>query len=300
MKTILITGSNGLLGQKLVKLLSGQGGHFVVATSLSANRMPHNESYLFELMDITNASEINYIFSKHQPDIIINTAAMTSVDVCEENRADCWKVNVEGPALLAAAANNIGARLIQISTDFVFDGLTGPYSEEATPNPVSFYGISKLEAERMTVAAAKRWSVIRTILVYGFNTNMSRPTFVQWVVNNLSENKSIRVVDDQFRAPTLDEDLASACIEAAARDVDGFWHVSGRDFLSIYDFAVMIAGIFGLDGSLITPVNSTELNEKGKRPPRTGFILDKAITGLGYNPCSLSEGLQKVRTQTGD
>ena len=291
MKKILVTGSNGLLGQKIIEILSGIESVGVIATSLNVDKIIDVKDYNFELLDLTNHVETAYIIQTHNPDIIINTAAMTQVDMCEEQKAKCWKINVEALKNLVKCSNDVKAHIIHLSSDFVFDGTGGPYTENDIPNPLSYYGISKWEGEKIIKERADKWTIVRTILVYGVNRT-TRSNIVLWVKNSLEAGKPIRVVNDQFRAPTLVDDLANACIEMAVREKEGIFHISGPEMMSIVDIAYKVAGYYKLDTSLITPISSAELNEIARRPRSTGFVLDKAKMEINYLPHSLEEGLK--------
>ena len=297
MKTVLITGSNGLLGQKLIEFLVDQHDCRVIATSKNPDNITHLTGYQFELLDITNSVEVEYIISKYKPDTIINTAALTQVDRCEEKRSDCWSVNVDAVNKIANIASKINAHLIHLSTDFIFDGYSGPYTETDEPNPLSYYGLSKLESEKRVQLLAKKWSIVRTILVYGVTHNMSRSNIVLWVKDSLENNKSIRVVVDQFRAPTLVEDLAWACGNIAFQEKEGVFHISGGEIMSILEIAHKVTDFFGLDRSMISQVSTAELNEKTKRPFKTGFVLEKARNELDYMPRTFQAGLEVVNKQ---
>lgn len=292
MKKILVTGSNGLLGQKIIEILTGIETVSIIATSQNVDKITDVKGYDFELLDLTNHLETKYIIQTHNPDTIINTAAMTQVDKCEEQKAECWKINVEALKNLVKCSNDVKAHLIHLSSDFVFDGTGGPYSENDIPNPLSYYGLSKLEGEKIIEDQSGKWAIVRTILVYGVNRKMTRLNIVLWVKNSLEAGKPIRVVNDQFRAPTLVDDLANACIEIGIREKTGVFHISGPEMMSIVDIAYKVADYYKLDKSLITPVLSAELNEIAQRPRSTGFVLDKAINGINYLPHTLEEGLE--------
>jgi len=295
MKKILVTGSNGLLGQKLVELLLDDKSVQLIACSKGNNRLKNHDNYVYEELDICNEKELRRIFLKYSPDSIINTAAMTRVDYCEENRTACRNINVNAVKFIVKLANKIGAHLIHLSSDFVFDGKNGPYKEEDKVSPPSLYGLTKLDGERIITDMSKYWSIIRTILVYGVNKDMSRTNIVKWIKDSMEEGKEIRIVKDQFRMPTLVDDLAMACINIARKRSFGLYHISGNEMMSIYDLSIRVANFFNLDKSLIIPVSTSELDEKAKRPPKTGFILDKAIKDLDYSPHTFEEGLGKLK-----
>lgn len=292
---ILITGSNGLLGQKLVELLQARG-EYLIATARGSSALPitHGE---FHTLDITDAAEVDRVASLTKPDAIINTAAMTQVDQCETEREACWKANVTSVENLVRASEKNNIHLVHVSTDFIFDGSDGPLLETAVPNPVNYYGESKLAAENVVLKSSARWSILRTVLVYGITKDMSRSNIVLWVKNSLEQGKTIQVVNDQWRTPTLAEDLAMGCYLAVAKKATGIYNISGKDFLTPYDIAVLTAEFFKLDKSLIRITDSTQFKQPAKRPPKTGFIIDKAKRELGYEPRSFKEGLQVLAEQ---
>lgn len=295
---ILVTGSNGLLGQKLTTRLQEDKDIFLIATARgrSALKISRGE---YHSLDITNRDEVESILRFTKPDVIINTAAMTQVDDCETQREACWKVNVTAVEHLVRCCQALHIHLIHVSTDFIFDGTYGPLDENAVPNPVNYYGESKLESERIIRNSSIMWSILRTVLVFGITNNMSRSNIVLWVMNSLEQQKNIQVVNDQWRTPTLAEDLAEGCYLAAMRRAKGIYNISGKDFLTPYDIAIRTAEFFKLDKSLITPTDSGKFTQPASRPPRTGFIIDKARKELGYEPHSFEEGLAILAEQIG-
>ncbi len=296
-KKILITGSNGLLGQKLVGLLAEMPNIELIATAKGANRLAFTEEYQFLSMDITDKNEIFSVINEIKPNIIIHTAAMTNVDQCESERELCWAMNVNAIEYLVKACEPIDCMFIHLSTDFIFDGENGPYDENALAKPISFYGESKLAAEKIILASKIRWSIARTVLVYGIVGDMSRTNIILWVKKSLEEGKSINVVTDQFRTPTLAEDLALGCWQIADNEATGIFNISGKDFLTPYEMALKTADFFGLDKNLINKADSSTFSQPAKRPPRTGFIIDKAAAVLGYKPHSFNEGIKIVAEQ---
>jgi dTDP-4-dehydrorhamnose reductase len=186
---------------------------------------------------------------------------------------------------------------IHLSTDFIFDGADGPYTEDAKPNPLSHYAATKLEGEQFTFASGLKWSVLRTIIVYGIADDMSRSNLVLWAKGALEKGQNINVVDDQFRSPTLAEDLAEGCVLCAEKKAQGIFNISGEKTYSILELVHKVADYWKLDKSLINPVSSATINQPAKRPPRTGFIIDKAKKILGYNPRSFEEGLAVLDAQ---
>lgn len=300
-KKILVTGANGLLGQKLIYKLKGRNDVALIATSIGESRIADKEGYTYESFDITDAVQTENMLKKYQPDTIINTAAMTNVDACEADKEGCWKLNVSAVENIIKACKKYQKdkhpQLIHLSTDFVFNGEHGPYKEEDAPDPLSYYAHSKLESEKIVQASDLNWAIIRTMLVYGIVDKMSRTNIVLWAKDALSKGQKVNVVDDQFRNPTLAEDLAEACISAAFKEATGMYHISGKDFMSILDLVYTVADFFKLDKSLVNPIKSNTLNQAAKRPAITGFILDKAYKDLAYKPHSFIEGLEILKGQ---
>jgi len=296
---ILVTGSNGLLGQKLIYKLVDIPGTEVIATSKGENRISNKKGYHYFSLDITNREEVQKLISEIKPDCVINTAAMTNVDACELDQPGCLALNVDAVTYLIEACKPIRSHFIHLSTDFVFDGKNGPYRESDKPGPLSFYAESKLQSEKLVAASGLNWAILRTIIIYGVVDNLQRSNLVLWTKNSLEEGKSINVITDQFRSPTLAEDLADACISVALKKAQGIYHISGpeSDIDSIINLVKKIAGFYGLDQSLIKPVTSAELKQPAVRPPKTGFILDKARQDLAYEPHSFLEGLKIVTQQ---
>ncbi|MEE4000921.1 SDR family oxidoreductase [Tenacibaculum sp. FZY0031] len=295
MKRVIITGSNGLLGQTLVNLLLEEKERYqVIGFSRGENRSGRSD-FDYVSIDITNEALFYDTLSAYKPDVIVNTAAMTNVDACETNKGACDKLNVEAVRCLKNYSEEHKTHLIHISTDFIFDGKAGPYKETDTPNPLSYYGVSKLKSEEILVKSTVSYTILRTILVYGKVYDMSRSNIVLWVKQMLEEGKEITIVNDQFRMPTYAEDLALACKISIDKKALGVFNISSNTLLSIYDIAQQIAEAFKLDKSLIKPISTVTLNQAAKRPAITGFDLSKTRKYLRINPKSFQEDLQKFK-----
>jgi dTDP-4-dehydrorhamnose reductase len=297
---ILLTGSNGLLGQKLVALLRQQPEVAVVATARGANRLADIYSDVrFVSLDVTDAAQVRQVLAEEQPTHLIHTAAMTQVDECELNQAACWTQNVTAVEYLASTCADLGIHLIHLSTDFIFNGLVGPLAEDAEPDPISHYGASKLAAERIVQATpGLRWAIARTVLVYGTVHGGGRSNIVLWVRDSLRKGQQIKVVADQWRTPTLAEDLALGCWLLAQHNAQGIYHISGRELLTPYQMAQQVVAFFGLDAALLEQVDASTFTQPAKRPPRTGFIIEKAERELGYSPRTFTEGIALLAQQS--
>ena len=294
---VLITGSNGLLGQKLLHKLREDDTVELVATSIGMNRVSEKEGYSYISLDITNENELKKVLMFENPEVIINTAAMTNVDVCEDRKEKCDDLNVNAVKYLSDLSTKINAHLIHISTDFIFDGENGPYSEYDIPNPLSYYGLSKLKSETVLLESNCCWTVLRTIIVFGVAENLSKGNIVLWAKEALEKGDSLNIVDDQFRSPTLAEDLADACILSFKNEKFGIFNASGKDIMSIYDMVERIAKYYNFSTNQLNRITTATLNQKAIRPLKTGFIIDKSIKELGYNPHSFEESLKIINEQ---
>ena len=288
---VLVTGSNGLLGQKLTDLFLQQPDWDLLATGAGGNRHPVLEGYRYQTLDITDSEGVEQLLMRELPDVVIHTAAMTQVDDCEFKRDECVALNVTAVENLARLSTKLGFHLVHVSTDFIFDGTKPMYKEEDAANPLSYYGWSKLEGEKRVIEFANSYSVLRTVLVYGKVADMSRTNIVLWAHGTLKQQKSANVVTDQFRTPTLAEDLAMGCFLAAAQRAQGIYNIAGKDYMSVIELVERVARFYGYSMDCINRVDSSTLNQPAKRPPITGLDITKALNTLGYQPHSFEEGL---------
>jgi dTDP-4-dehydrorhamnose reductase len=295
MNKVVITGSNGLLGQSLLNLfLKEKDNYNVFGFSRGKNRSGRAD-FTYISLDITNKEKLTEEILKIQPQFIINTAAMTQVDACETNKEACDLLNVVVVKWLAEISKKLNSHLIHISTDFIFDGKKGFYKETDKPNPLSYYGLSKLKSEEVIANSKIDYTILRTILVYGKVYDMSRSNIVLWVKEMLENNKEITIVDDQYRTPTYVEDLALACKVSVDKKATGIYNISSNKLLSIYEIAKQIAQVFDLDETLIKPISTATLNQTAPRPVKTGFDLSKTNKDLNLFPKSFKEGLQRFK-----
>lgn len=291
---ILITGSNGLLGQKIVEQCLKNNIDFL-ATSMGENRNDDCPKEKYLPLDITKEIEIIETFNSYQPTHIIHTAAITNVDQCEQDPDACNRVNTEAVKSLFVHAKSIKAHFQLLSTDFVFDGQKGNYNETDMVNPLSVYGVSKVNAEKILQEDPyMKWSIVRTMIVYGTANNLSRSNIICWAKNTLIAGQKLTIIDDQFRAPTWADDLAWACIEICRLKKIGVFHISGPETMSIFEIVSRIAKHFSLSTENLYRSNSLDLNQTAKRPPKTGFDLTKAKIELDYSPKTLEETLDFI------
>src|ERR1035437_4876005 len=290
-KRILVIGVNGMLGQRIIHFFSTRENIQLLGSSFEPAPSFNNVDY--KSCDITVREAIKDIILDFYPDYIINTAAFTNVDLCETERETAWKINVKGVEYLAEASRVIDAHLIHISTDYVFDGTKGPYDERAKPNPLGYYGRTKLASENVLKISGTYYTILRTNVLYGMADN--RQDFVRWIVNSMKKGTPIRIVTDQVNNPTFIDDLVQAINKALEYKKYGIYNIGGREFISRYDFTLRIADYFNLDKSLITPITTEELNQPAKRPLHSGLITIKAESELEFKPHSINETLAIIK-----
>jgi dTDP-4-dehydrorhamnose reductase len=296
-RKIFITGSNGLLGQKLTDLYLLEPNVELIASGRGENRHIQQTGYEYVSLDITDKASVDRVLDQVKPHVIIHGAAMTHVDQCELHPEDCHRNNVLATQYLVDAAARHQAQFIFVSTDFIFDGKSGPYTETDFPHPLSIYGQSKLDAEQYVQQHVDNWAIARTVLVYGLNTDMSRSNIVLWAKGALEGGQEINVVDDQVRSPTLAEDLAKGCYLIERKMAHGIFNISGKDIMTIYELVQRVANYFGLSMDKVKKIDSQTLSQPAKRPPITGFDLSKSRDILGYEPHSFEEGIALVLEQ---
>lgn len=296
-KKILVTGANGLLGQKVIELFKHETAHSLVLTDLQKSaENPRGFDYF--PMDLTKKEDVKDAVKKYLPDIIINCAAYTNVDGCETERELSWKVNVDAVKHLIIAARPNNTKIIHISTDYVFDGRSGNYDELSKPNPISYYGKSKLASENALITSGIKNAIVRTMIIYGTGKNL-RLNFATWLADALSKKQPVKIVDDQFGMPTIVDDLAWGLVKIVDKGKTGLYHICGSEYLNRYEFAVRLAHIFGFDENLIMPIKTSDLNQAAERPMNSSFILLKAETDLGLKPMNVTDGLYLLKTQLG-
>ena len=291
---VLVTGANGFLGYYLIQRLL-EKDFDVIATGKGACRLPftNHSRFVYTEMDFTDPYSVHDVFQKYNPAIVIHGGAITKPDECELNQWQAYLVNVEGTVtvLLNAAENK--SYFIFLSTDFIFDGEKGMYKETDTPNPVNYYGKTKLEAEDAVKEYEYDWAIVRTVLVYG-KPILSRSNILTIVKEKLEKGETYNVLDDQVRTPTYVEDLATGIIQIMDKRAKGVYHLSGKDIMTPYQMACKTADHLGLDKKLIRRVTAADFSQPARRPLLTGFDISKAKAELGFEPISFAEGLTKM------
>ncbi|MEE9289034.1 MAG: dTDP-4-dehydrorhamnose reductase [Bacteroidota bacterium] len=296
MRRVLITGTNGLLGQKLAGLFGRDTTYELLLTSKHPDSAFDHAQLDYTPLDITAKREVRDLVLSFRPDLIINAAAFTAVDSCETQRDLGWRVNVTGVENLIDAVKRVGAKIIQISSDYVFDGKSGPYDENARPNPLNYYGKTKLASENALRVSELPYVVIRTMILYGTGRRIKQ-NFALRLLELLQKRMPITVADDQVGCPTLVDDLAYGIVKVVERDKEGIYHISGSELISRYDFAVKLADVFELDASCLKAEKTARLKQIAERPLMSGFITLKAESELGLRTMSAQQGLQMLKSQ---
>ena len=299
---LLVIGGSGLLGYKVAKMASNEHETFLTynyrsiqiegCTTLKLDKCDRNA--VFELLE------------KIKPDVVIDTAALHNVDYCETHPEEAWKVNVEGTRNVAEACKKVGAKIIFISTDYVFDGTKGYYTEEDAPNPLSYYAKTKLEAEKTIQSLDVNYIIARPSVIYGWNpsevsglksSSGKSVNFVVWALQKLEKGEEIKAVTDQYSSPTLADNLAEALLVMASSEKQGIYHTAGKDCVNRYEFTLKIAEVFGLDKSLIKPVTSEIFKQVAKRPKKCCLDVSKAEKDFGIRFLTVEEGLKLMKNQ---
>ena len=293
-KRILVVGSNGMLGQSLCKFYSNPNNIRLLGCSVEDKSLVNGFDYL--QCDVTKRNEVKKTILDFYPDYIINASAYTNVDKSETERELAWKINVKGIEYIAEAARVLDARIIHISTDYIFDGREGPYAENEKPHPLGYYARTKLASENALKISGVLYTILRTNVLYGAESN-GKTGFVKWLVSSLREGKDVRIVTDQINNPTFVDDLVQAINKVIEYNKTGIYNIGGKEFLSRFEFSEIIADYFGLDKSLIKPITTDELKQPARRPLKSGLITLKAETELGYKPHSIKETLAIIKKE---
>nr|MDO8134488.1 dTDP-4-dehydrorhamnose reductase [Candidatus Njordarchaeum guaymaensis] len=292
---VLITGGTGLLGLKLLRSCRRKRVDvYAIDTSVPPPNIDRKITFIE--LDITDAESITSKISELKPDVVMNTAAMTDVDLCEVEKENAWRVNADGAKNVAEACSKIGAFLIQVSTGYVFEGDKGLHDEDEEPNPLCHYGFTKLKGEEFVKSYATEWCIARTDVLFGWG-RPDRPNFATWVVSKLEKRESIKAITDQYCSPTLNTNLSDMMVEVAERKIQGILNMAGATRINRFDLAKKISKVFQLDEKLIQPAKADELKWKAKRPKDSSLKVEKAKKILSHKPLSIDEALKTLKEE---
>ena len=290
-KRVLITGGNGLLGRSII---SCNENRFELLVTGKRKFLSNGNDNRYSPLDILDSNQCDKVFSKFKPDYVIHAAAMTHVDKCEEDPDTCNSVNVDGTNNILKACQKYGSHLIFISTDFIFDGNHGSYSENSKPNPISIYGMSKWNAEKLIRASTIDSSIVRTSLVMGYFENLMTSNLILWAREKLSKGKKISIVNDQIRTPTWSMDLAEGCFLLIRNRAAGSYNISGSQKFRISELIMRVAEHGNYNSKLIKEVKTKELGQIAPRPLISDLDISKARRNIGFNPHSFKDVLDSM------
>ncbi len=289
---LLITGAGGLLGSKLCEQAAGKNHELY---SLYNQHRPIQGIPI--QINISDKNAVQKTFEKIKPETVVHAAAFTDVDKCELEKEHAWKVNVEGTANLAELCKRHKVSLIYISTDYIFDGIKGLYEEDDKPNPINYYGLTKLRGEETVKDLLENYCIARTSVLYGSTPAAGKINFALWLLEKLKHDERVRIVTDQWNSPTLNTNLASMLLEIAERRATGVYHLAGATRVSRYDFSKLIAQTFELDTNLITPSSSKEFPWIAKRPRNSSLNVEKAQQALKNKPLEIEKALKIMKKE---
>jgi dTDP-4-dehydrorhamnose reductase len=287
---ILVTGASGFLGRSLMAL--DEGIEWVGCGRSPAEVGPGE----YFVLDVTDAAAVAAAVARVRPDWVINTAAATDVDRCEVEVAQAHRLNVGAVEALATVAARLGAGVVQLSTDYVFDGTSGPYAEADAPHPLSVYGRTKLASERVLAERLERSIVVRTLWLYGYEAG-ARPNFVTRALTGLRQGEPVRAFDDQWGNPTYVDDLARALVALCRAEATGVFHMGGASFMTRYEMVGELARRFELDAGAIVPIRTQSAGLPAPRPLRSGLRTEALCGRTGIVPRSFAQGLDHMRGQ---
>jgi dTDP-4-dehydrorhamnose reductase len=286
---LLITGASGLYGSKLAQMALSKN-YEVYSSDIQSLSIYGN----FVKLDISGKEQVDEAFKTIKPDVVVHAATLTDVDKCELNKELAWKVNVEGTKNIVEAAKTAGSFLIYISTDYVFGGETGCYKETDTPNPINYYGVTKLKAEEI-VKTQKEYFIGRPSVIYGSTPAAGKVNFALWLIETLRKDERVKIITDQWNTPTLNTNLANMTLEVIARKLTGIYHLCGATRISRFDFAEQIADVFSLDKGLIDKVLSSQFTWPAKRPMDSSLDTSKAQQTLQLKPLEMNDALKQLK-----
>jgi dTDP-4-dehydrorhamnose reductase len=300
LEKLLVIGDTGLVGSKVALVAQSAGFEAYGTHNARDSPLPHSAR-----LDITDRDATMRLVETLRPAAIINTAALHNVDYCETHREEAEKVNVEGTRNLAQAAAKNNCRLVHLSTDYVFDGSSGHYTEEDDPHPLHYYAQTKLESEKVA-SESPSYAIARPSVIFGWNpleatgvpsSSGKTINFAMFVLNKLKNNQTVKAVRDQYSSPTFADNLADALLKLASLHNNGIFHTAGRSCISRYEFAMKLAELFGYSSNLVQPVFTSDFKQLAQRPKNSCLRVEKAEQVLGMRFLTAEEGISEMRKQ---
>ena len=288
----LITGASGLLGSKVAEKAILEG-HEVY----SGFNQHEARTGIPVKLNLTTQENITKVFNLSKPEIVVHAGAITNVDKCEENKQLAWNVNVDGTKRIVELSRENKAFLIYVSTDYVFSGKKGMYTETDETKPINHYGTTKLEGEKIVHNHMPEWCIARPSVIYGSVPAAGKINFALWVLDKLKKGEQIKIITDQCISPTFNTNLAEMIIEVAQRRLTGIYHLAGATPINRYDFACLLAETFNLDKKLVKPAKSEEMNWNAERPKNTSLNVDKASRTLNKKPLKIEAALNQLKKE---
>lgn len=299
MKKLFLTGGTSLLGKALIAE-TPPGWKIILAQHKHRNIFPKSKNVEPVILDVTNQAQTSVLVNRIKPQLVLHAAALSKVDFCQTHQRESWQINVEGTANIIKACEQNGIPLVFISSNAVFDGKKGSYSEKDEPNPLNFYGRTKYEGEKIVKQAKIPWIIVRLITMYGWQPKGARQNPVTWVLEKLKNGEKLKIVDDVRLNPLYNHDAAQALWTIIEKgQPKNIYHVAGGEVVNRYQWAVETARVFGFNPSLIFPVPSSFFTGKiAPRPPQTIYSIEKIKRELGIIPRGIKNGLEAMRNET--
>ncbi|MGC8581843.1 MAG: dTDP-4-dehydrorhamnose reductase [Thermoplasmata archaeon] len=282
---IAVVGGNGFLGKKIISVLS-ENGHDCRSFSKGSDN----------ILDITSYDSVEKALNDYKPDLVVNSAALTNVDYCELHPDEAQSVNYIGAKNLGEYCRKNSLPFVQISTDYVFNGIKGNYSEEDECSPVNVYGNTKLMAEKYITENLENYIILRVAILYGYNDDNDKETFVNRIINKISKKELIDVYFDQYGTPTFIDDVPAAIEFLLKNNQHGIFHLVDPQKSDRYSFGLYICNVFSLDKKFLNPISIEEFETPAKRP-RDSSLSTKKIESLGFMPTRIEDGLEKMKKQ---
>ena len=291
-RSILVTGGTGLLGKGMEE--TAPAGTKIVSVHLRDYKVPRGRARHLAL-DLRDKRAVERLFARHRFDAVVHAAGIASVDYVERHYAESLESNIVSTLNVTSACRQRGIHLVYVSTNAVFDGTKAPYKETDPVDPVNKYGGLKVECERLVRETLEKWTIVRPILMYGWNRTVTRPNPATWIYEKLLRGEAVELVDDVWENPLYNHQCGQALWAVLRKRPSGVFHLAGRDSVNRWQFGLAVAKAFGLDSSLVKRVDSSRFPGIAKRPPNTTFRTTRMEKELGVRALPLAEGLAAMK-----